>query len=54
MEVEEIAELLSADQKTFLNQMMSRINPSGSLSEEILVSQYSTARQFIHSCTLQN
>ena len=48
--VEEIDDILSAEQKADLDDQLSSINPTLSLTESLLVNQYATAKAFIHTC----
>ncbi len=49
--VEEIEDnIISIQHRAKLKEILATINPNDSLSEELLVQEYSAARQFVHSC----
>lgn len=48
--VEEIEDILSAEQKADLDDQLSSINPTLSLTESLLANQFATAKAFIHTC----
>ena len=43
-------DVLSLEQKTNLNTQLSLINPTMSMTEELLVNQFTKAKMFVHSC----
>ncbi len=51
VEVQQTTEILSSVENANLDEIMCRMNPSGSLSEVIPINQFTTARAFVHSCT---
>lgn len=50
VEVQETEDRLSDQQRATLREKMTEINPTDTLSEEILISQYTAAREFINFC----
>ncbi len=48
--------MISVQQRVELKEIIAimMINPNDSLSEDLLVQEYSAARQFVHSCIVTN
>ena len=47
--VEEIEEILSEEQRNDLDDQLSAINPTLSMTESVLVNQFATAKTLIHA-----
>lgn len=48
--VEEIEDMLDQEQRLELDRAIGDINPSCSAIEELIISQFSTAKQYVLSC----
>ena len=48
--VQRTENFLTAEQKTALDAQLSTINPALSMTDALLVNQFTTAKMFVHSC----